>query len=205
MSEQQLILEDVSWDTYGRLLADTGPERRKRLTYDDGTLQIVVPSWRRERPNCLLESIMGALTDEWAMDMTPCGSMTVLRADLRKGFEADSCFYIHNAGLMRRRKDELDFAVDPPPDLVIDVQVTRDSVQRLPIFAAFGVPEVWRYDQDRAAIYVLDGGTYVEAGSALLAPLTAELLTSFLQAGLEEARPQWLRRLRQWASSVTRS
>ena len=131
--------------------------------------------------------------------------MTVLCADRRKGFEPDSCFYIRNAAAVRG-KVELDFTVDPPPDLVIEVDITRESLNKYPILAAVGVPEVWRYDESRVAIHVLREGGYVEAPvSDMLAPLSSEIVTSFLAAGLEEDRPQWVRRLREWARAATRS
>ncbi len=204
-AEQLVLLEDVSWDTYERLLAENDPGRGKRFTYDKGTLQIMVLSRRHERPNRLLASIVEEVTNEWGLNIDPNGSMTIKRPDLYRGFEPDSCFYIRNAAAVHG-KVELDFTVDPPPDLVIEVDITRDSLNKFPIFAAVGVPEVWRYDGSRVAVHVLREGGYVEAQvSDMLAPLSGEAITSFLAAGLDEDRPQWIKRLREWARSATRS
>ena len=198
-AEQLVVLNDVSWETYERLLAENDSYRGKRFTYDNGRLQIMVISRRHERPNHILEMIVEVVAEEWGLSVDATGAMTIKRGDLRKGFEPDSSFYIKNAAAVRR-KEELDFSVDPPPDLVIEVDITSDSVNKFPIFAAVGVPEVWRYDQRRVAIHLLRDGAYSESTiSGMLSPLTGELLTSFLQSGLSEERQPWLRRLRSWA------
>jgi Uma2 family endonuclease len=197
--EHLVILEDVSWETYERLLAENNPGRGKRFTYDNGTLQIMVLSYRREHPNRKLALIVELVSMEWELDIEATGSITIKRPDLYKGFEPDSCFYIQNAGALRG-KSELDFTVDPAPDLVIEVDITTDSMNKFPIFAAVGVPEVWRFDGERVSIHLARESGYVEAAvSQVMKPLTAELLTSFLRTSFEEDRPQWIRRLRKWA------
>jgi Uma2 family endonuclease len=203
-AEQLVVLDHVSWETYERLLAENDPGRGKRFAYDNGRLQIMVLSYRHEHPNRLLASIVEILADEWELNVSSSGSVTVKRSDLFKGFEPDSSFYIRNARAVRG-KEELNFAIDPPPDLVIEIDITRDSLNKFPIFAAVGVPEVWRYHQSRVAIHLLREGAYVEAPvSEMLPPVTGDLLTTFLQAGLDEERPQWVRRLREWAHSARR-
>jgi Uma2 family endonuclease len=198
-AEHLVVLEDVSWETYERLLAENNPGRGKRFTYDTGTLQIMVLSFRHESPNRQLAAIVELVAMEWELDIKLTGSVTVKRPDLYKGFEPDSSFYIRNAGAIRG-KAELDFAIDPAPDLVIEVDITTDSMNKFPIFAAVGVPEVWRFDGDRVAIHLARGSGYVEAAiSEMLAPLSSELLTSFLRTSFEEDRPQWIRQLRKWA------
>ena len=204
-AEHLVILEDVSWETYERLLAENNPGRGKRFTYDNGTLQIMVLSYRHENPNRRLASIVEIVAEEWEMDVDQCGSTTIKRPDLYKGFEPDSSFYIRNPSAVQGKED-LDFSVDPPPDLVIEVDITSDSMNKFPIFAAVGVQEVWRYSDRRVTIHLLRGDRYVEASmSEAMAPLTGELLTAFLAAGLEQKRPQWIRGLREWARSATRS
>jgi Uma2 family endonuclease len=203
-AERFVILHDVTWETYERLLSENDSTRGKRFTYDNGTLQIRVVSRSHERPNHLLELIVEVVAEEWDLSVDGSGAMTIKRADLLKGFEPDSCFYIRNADAVRD-KAELDFTVDPPPDLLIEVDITSDSLDKFPIFAAIGVPEVWRYAENALTIHVLRGGHYVEApGSDMLPPLTGELLTSFVHAGLRERRPKWLGRLRKWARSAAR-
>ena len=80
--------------------------------------------------------------------------MTVSRKDLQKGFEPDNCYYVQHESQMRQ-KTELDFAVDPPPDLAVEVDVSRSSLGKRELYAAFGVPEVWRYDGQRIEVFTL--------------------------------------------------
>ena len=83
---------------------------------------------------------------------------------LERGLEPDKCYYIQNEPVVRNR-DEYDPDVDPPPDLVLDlvleVDVTSLSTTKLPIYAAFKVPEVWRWVDERLEMFRLDGDKYV--------------------------------------------
>jgi Uma2 family endonuclease len=90
--------------------------------------------------------------------------------------------------------------VDPPPDLVIEIDITSPSFSKLPIYAQIGVPEVWRYDGTRAAIFLLEEGEYVEAGESVALPsLTSDVLTHFVEESTSLGSTDWLRRVREWA------
>ncbi len=197
-AQQKVILHGVSWETYECLLADHQDVCGTRFTYDEGNLEIMVTSAQHEQPKRTLEVLIDVLAEEFDLDLHPVGSMTFKRKRLRKGFEPDSAFYIARAFEVEGR--EVDPAVDPPPDLIIEVDVSSPSLPRFPIFAAFGVPEIWRYDGSRVAIYHLQSGQYVEAASSLGFPrLTAALATQFLAERQRTRHPQWMRRIREWA------
>ena len=199
--EQLVILDRVTWDTYERLITEHGERCGTRFTYDEGVLQIMVVSSRHERPNRRLASLVEVLAEEWALDIEQLGSMTFKRKDLQKGFEPDSCFYIEHADTIRDR-EEIDLAVDPPPDLSIEVDITSGSLNRFPIFAAVGIPEVWRFDGKRVAIFQLETGDYVEAANSLAFPLvTGEILTLFLEESQKLKSTAWLRKVREWTRS----
>src|SRR5712692_1015770 len=175
-AQQKVILKGVSWETYQRLLAEHQESSGTHFIYDEGNLEIMVLSARHEQPNRILALLVELLAEEFGIDVCAVGSMTVQREDLRKGFEPDSAFYIAHAAEVEGR--EVDPAVDPPPDLIIEADVTSPSLPRFPIFAAFGVPEVWRYDGSRVAIHRLEGGQYVDAASSsAIPPLTAGMVT----------------------------
>src|SRR5207247_7204794 len=113
---------------------------------------------------------------ELEIELRHLASTTFKREHLQKGFEPDSSFYFARVSEVGNR--DLNADVDPPPDLIIEVDVTSPSLNRFPIFAAFGVPEVWRYHRSRVTFYRLEGGGYVEtASSCSLPPLTAEVAT----------------------------
>lgn len=128
---------------YQALILDLESAPGKRLIYDQGTLEIVVPLPPHERYKSLMGRIVEVVTEEIETEMASLGSTTWSREDLRKGLEADECFYIQNEQAVRG-KDEINLTIDPPPYLAIEVDHTSRSINRLDIYPAIGVPEVWR-------------------------------------------------------------
>jgi Uma2 family endonuclease len=112
----------------------------------------MVISSRHEMPNRTLATLVEVLAEEWSIDIQRLGSMTFRRKDLLKAFEPDSCFYIQHADAVMGNAD-IKLPVNPPPDLVIEVDITRESLNRFPIFAAVGIPEVWRFDGARVIFF----------------------------------------------------
>jgi Uma2 family endonuclease len=202
--EQQVVLHNVSWETYEHLLADHLDSSAPRFTYDQGELEILSPSAEHERDNRSLALLVEDITMEWSIEVSNVGSMTFKRNDLQRGFEPASSFYIQNESLVRGRA-QIDLTVDPPPDLVIEIEVSRSVVAKLPIYASLGIPEVWRSDGDRVAILALQGGgNEAEAVSAALAPLTTDLLSRFLRESRTLKRTEWRRQVRAWANEIAR-
>lgn len=197
-AEQKVILSGVSWETYQRLLNEQQDHSGARFTYDRGSLQIMVLYARHEHPNRTLALLVEVLAEEWGINVYALGSTTFQREDLLKGFEPDTCFYVAHASAVLGR--EVDLALDPPPDLIIEVDITSPSLPRFPIFAAFGVPEVWRYDGARVTIFRLESQRYVEAEhSTALPPLTGDVATRFLEESRHTRSTEWLRRVQEWA------
>ena len=204
-TESRIILHGISWETYERLLAEHVESAGPRFTYDNGMLEIMILSLEHEEPNRTLAALVDVLAEESDVDVVRAGSTTFKREDLFKGFEPDSCFYIRNAEAVQGKK-RLDLTIDPPPDLVIEIDVTRPSLPRFPIFAAVGVPEVWRYDGSRVQFFKPDGGQYVEVEHSLaLPPLTDAVATRFLKESEETKSTVWLRRVREWARQQNQS
>jgi Uma2 family endonuclease len=200
--ESGVILDNVSYEIYEGLLAAHPDSASPRFAYDDGRLEIMILSRRHEHPNRTLAQIVEIIAEEFVLNIARLGSMTCKRDDLLKGFEPDSCFYIQNLDAIAD-KEEIDFSVDPPPDLVIEIDITHPSLPKFPIFAAFGVPEVWRFDGQRVQIFKLENGRYVETDASLaLPPLTGEVLTNFLADSGRMKSVAWIRRVREWAQSA---
>ncbi len=196
---EQRVLLNVSWETYQRLVAEHGESPGTRLTYDGGQLEIMVVYVGHEDPNRTLALLVEIVAEETNRDLLAAGSATFQRRDLEKGFEPDSSFYFDERAEQVRGKNQLDLEVDPPADLVIEIDMTRSSLPRLPIFAAVGVPEVWRYDGSCVVFYRLVEGGYVEVERSIaLPPLTSRQATLFLAESQRERRPAWLRRVREW-------
>ena len=196
--EQKVILSGVSWETYQRLLADYTDVSGTHFIYDEGMLEIMVMSRRHEEPNRTLDYLVNVLAEEFDIDIYAIGSTTFQREDLHKGFEPDSAYYIGRGPEFE--ESDSDAATDPPPDLMIEVDVTSPSLNRFPLYAAFGVAEVWRYAKSRVHMYVLKGGQYAEvASSAAFPPLTAETATRFMDERRRLRSTQWVRQVRKWA------
>lgn len=198
-SEQRIVLHDISWETYERLLADGMERSVPRVTYDRGELELLGPSPEHESANRTLAFLVEVIAIEWSIDIVNVGSMTFKREALQQGCEPDSSFYIQNEERLRDL-GQFDAAIDPPPDLVIEIEITRSAIPKLPIFAAMGVPEIWRWDGDRIVVLHLRNGGYAETNvSAALPPLTSEVLTGFLKASQTLRRTEWTRQVRAWA------
>jgi Uma2 family endonuclease len=136
--------------------------------------------------------------EELAINFRHAGSTTFKRKDLSQGFEADSCFYIQQEAKVRALK-KIDLDVDPPPDLVIEIDITNSSLSKFPIYLGLGVPEVWRYARRRVTISRLERGRYVKAKRSSAFPLlTDEVLTRFLRAFPSMPRVDFLRSVRTW-------
>ena len=150
--EQRFALGDIDWQTY-RKISEALTGRHLRITYDQGRLELMTISRLHGMLCRLFARLVVLLTEEFELTCTSCGDMTCDRESLERGIEPDECFYIENEPVVRGR-DALDFSVDPPPDLAVEIDISRDSRRRLSIYAALGVPEVWRYDGDSLTVYV---------------------------------------------------
>jgi Uma2 family endonuclease len=156
---RSLVLRDIDWRTYSRLVSVFNERPGIRLTYDRGRLEIMSPLIVHERGGRLLGQLIVILTDELGLASVAGGSTTLRRKSAHRGLEPDECFWIANEALVRG-KDRLDLRVDPPPDLAIETDVTSSSIDRLSIYAALGVPEVWRLDGGVLTFLVLTSGAY---------------------------------------------
>jgi Uma2 family endonuclease len=125
-AEQRVVLHNIGWDTYERLLANHENNSAPRLTYDRGELEIMSPSPEHEALNRSIALLVEFVASEMGIDVYDLGSTTFKREDLERGFEPDSCFYIENEERVRG-KDRIDLTVDPPPDPVIEIGITSPS------------------------------------------------------------------------------
>ena len=200
-NDQRMLLRNVSWDTYERLLADDPGRSVPRLTYDRGVLELVSPLPNHERGANTLRSIVLLVTTALEIPIDQLGSTTYRRPDLERGFEPDGSFYIaHEAAV--RGKDILDLTVDPPPDLVIEVDVSHSSLDKLELLAAMGIPEVWRHEGQQVAILWHDGTGYREATASRNIPvLTTSVLNQFLAERRALPSHEWANAVSAWAKA----
>jgi len=152
--ERRVLLGGVSWETY-QSLRRAEENCNLRMTFDRGAMEIVSPSRKHEQ----ISYLVGWMIDVWAVfhriDVAVGRNTTFGRRDLNRGLEPDNCYWISHEELMRD-KDEVDLRFDPPPDLVLEVDITHSSIPKLPIYAALGVPEVWHWKLDALEVLRLD-------------------------------------------------
>jgi Uma2 family endonuclease len=179
-ADSVLTQHDVSWDEYEELLDAVGEASGLRISYDDGTLQIMTLSFKHEKYVRTIERLVDLLSLRLRIKVLFYGSATMKKGRKRKGVEPDACFYVEKADLVGT-KDEIDLNTDPPPDVVVEIDLHHESMSKFPIYAALGVPEIWRYEGQALTIHHLREGQYVASEASLSLPLfTSAVLTEFL-------------------------
>lgn len=195
---QSVLLENVSWQAFETLLIEIGEHRAARLAYDEGILEIMAPLPEHEYYKEAIGVLVQDLADVIDIDYETLGSTTWKRQDLLAGVEPDNCFYFQNEQLIRGKLD-FDLTKDPPPDLVLEIDVTHKSLDRFPIYARLGVPEIWRYEKGQIKIYQLQGNGYVETNTSLVFPLTLiQQIIPFIQQHRAAGKKSMRRAFRNW-------
>jgi len=201
VADDCVVLSHVSWETYDRLLADDEERRVPRMTYDQGVLEFVTPSKTHELDAATITRIVDIVAAVLGIPVQSTASTTYRRQDLERGFEPDASFYIQNETRVRNRR-EVDLGVDPPPDLVLEMEMSRSARDKLPLFESMGIPEVWRCDGQRVSIFILDRerDSYRESSHSLALPdVTSEVLTRFLAESRTTLSPDWFKAVSDWA------
>ena len=168
---QRLTLHEVDWQMYGRLLRAFAERPAVRLTYDRGTLEIMSPLHEHDSDARFLGRLVVTLTEELCLTIKVGGSTTFRRRRQRRGLEPDDCYWIASEPQVRGKR-RIDLRSDPPPDLAIEVDVTRSSLDRMGIYAVLRVPEVWRLDGSTLTFEGLLAGSrhYAPASNSLAFP-----------------------------------
>jgi Uma2 family endonuclease len=193
-----LRIDDVSWGDYENLLADLGESYSVRIFYDQGRMEIMAPASTHEKPESVIHTLISALRDELDIDVESLGSTTLKKEMRSAGAEPDDCFYIQNAALVIGKED-LNLMHDPPPDLVVEIDWTSSSLDRFAIYAALGVPEIWRLARRQLRIHLLASDRYEESPISRAFPfLTAQVLSEFVARGLKEGERKVASAFREW-------
>ena len=201
----KLELFHIDWDEYERLLSQMGDFPGHRLSYNRGRLIIVSPKREHEFFKLLVGKMSQVLAEELGLDVEATGATTLRRKNLGQGVEPDESFYVQNAAHVVGRL-EFDLDVDPPPDVAIEIDMTNASLDKFPIYAALGVPEIWRYDGKTTHFYKLVGENYETIRNSIAFPiLTAEDLTRCLGQSKVEGQTATLKAFRQMLRSRTSS
>lgn len=195
-ASQKIILHNVKWETYEQILSDQADISGLHVYYNNGDLEFITESFKHGETASLLALIVAMLAETLEIDFVPSGNTTYKREKNKAGFEGDGSFYFKNAEAMRG-KSKVDLKIDPPPELVIEVDVTNPSLPKFPIFARLGVLEVWRYDGIEVKFHRLQGKSYIEVAESVNLPgVTGETVNRLLDANGEMKQFEWLKLVR---------
>ncbi|MFQ5732925.1 MAG: Uma2 family endonuclease [Planctomycetaceae bacterium] len=193
------VLHEMGWDFYERFLAET-ENQRVTHSFVDGELTIMSPiGFPHEHSKHLIARLVIALTEELEVPVIGVGSLTLKSAEKLKGAEPDDGYFLANESAMRGKRD-YDPTRDPPPDLLIEIDVSRPSLNRLPVYAALGVPEVWVYDGSSITVMRLrHEETYEPAENSLAFPsLPMREFAAWVEKAYETDETSWIRSFREW-------
>ena len=160
----------------------------------------MAPSPEHERYKKIIGRFVETLAEELDLRIDPLGSTTFKRPEL-SGAEPDECFYIDNINIVRGKK-RIDLRQDPPPDLVVEIDITSSSENRLEVYADLGVLEIWRYDGNFFTINILENKTYVAVEQSLAFPnLPLQEIANFLRQVGTKDYLDLVREFRHWVKS----
>ncbi len=203
-ADSTLVVRGVRWEDYEELLEAIGEASGLRISYNEGTLQIMTVGSEHESYSRLIDSLVRLVSLRLRIRVLSFGSATMKKPGKRKGLEPDGCFYVQTAAAIGN-KLQLDFESDPPPDIAVEVDLHHESLSKFPIYAALGIPEVWRYDGEALIIYHLQNDQYIVAEASQALPvLTATTLSEFLRRSEHEDQYDILVAFEGWLQSQLR-
>jgi Uma2 family endonuclease len=191
-----LILHHVGWDEYEHLTEALADRPDLRLSYDRGRLEAMTPLAEHEAHARFIDDLVRVVAEARGLVLEKRGSATWKRRALARGVEADACYYVAAAPrIIGKRTIDLD--VDPPPDLVVEIDITNESLAKHSTYAALGVREIWRYDGVEASFLALGAGEYRSIAESVSFPgLTPAMVTTALAHSVRDGQTAALREFR---------
>ncbi len=176
------LLRNVSWEEYEAFLEWLGDRPGVKVNYDDGSMEIMAPLIRHDHEKAMFGRLFERLCEELDQPTFSGGGVTMKKRIAAKGVEPDECYWLEHEPVMRGKRD-LDLDYDPPPDLAIEIENTASILKRLLIYAGIGVPEIWRWLDDRIEVLLLgDDGQYHRSETSRSFPdLPMDSFASFIR------------------------
>jgi Uma2 family endonuclease len=203
-AEQRVVLRGVGWEGYETLLKMVS-DGHVRLTFDGEDVELMSPRIDHEGYATLIGQIVKTVNEELKIPFRPCRCTTWRKRSKKGGLEADECFYIANMRAIRGKWDSVDLNVDPPPDLAIEIEISRSHLDRMKIYARLGIAEVWRFDGETLTIHSLTRtGKYatVTESPGVPAITSAEVVHWTLLGREIDDHGAWVRKLRRWVRTT---
>lgn len=195
---QRILLQGVSWEEFEAVLQELSDRGSVRVAYCDGFLEIMSPSPEHEYFKQTISIAIEDIAETLELNYESYGSTTWRRQAKQAGLEPDNCFYFQNEAKVRG-KLQFDLNQDPLPDLALEIDITNQSLERFPIYARLGVPELWCYEAGMLKIYYLQDGAYIEVGQSMIFPqLEIGTLPELIESNRATGRLELRRSIRAW-------
>ncbi|MEY3064408.1 MAG: hypothetical protein RLZZ532_1200 [Cyanobacteriota bacterium] len=195
----RVVLYNISWQQFENLLINLGQTRAARIAYDNGTFEIMTPLPKHEYYKEAIGISIQDIAEELNINYESYGSTTWKREARLAGIEPDNCFYFQNEAKIRGRL-EFNLNQDPPPDLALEIDMTHKSLNRFPIYARLGIPEIWCYDSGELKIYQLQQETYREVETSSVFPmLRVQEIPTIIEQYRLDGKLAVRRAIRNWA------
>lgn len=198
-----VVIHGVSWQSYEKILSAFPDSHAAHFYYNQGDLEVMTLSYEHETLSRKIGSMIEEIATEFEMDIIAAGSTTFRRKKKERGFEPDESFYFGDKIERIRSLTRINLAKDPPPDLVVEIDITHSSLDRHAIFAGLGVAEVWRYDGSKLEFHLLENDAYhIAPESRVLPGVTSAKATELVRLGLSESRLTWIQKVREYAREI---
>ncbi|NMF63008.1 Uma2 family endonuclease [Brasilonema octagenarum UFV-E1] len=196
-----LVLYNVNWEMYEQLLEIFAQRPIPRMTYYQGTLELMTPLPEHERYGWTFGRLIIILCEELGLEILGLKSTTWRSKPKAAGKEADECFYIQNEAVMRGRI-KIDLTVDPPPDLALEIDITHSAIDKMAVYAELKVPEVWRFANGQLTIHILTEVGYIESETSLaFGSFPVKELVQFIQLDSQKGENARMKEFRSWVRS----
>ena len=200
-----LLLHNISWADYEDVLTKFQNKSAYRVSYNCGVLKIMSPRPDHEFPKDVVLKLVTIYAYEFDIELDSYGSTTYRRRKKAKGAEADTSFYLRNAAKVCGKGD-FDLEIDPPPGVVVEIDISNESLDKFEIYAALKVSEIWRFDGKSFNIHILFESKYETVSNSIELPLiSSALLDEFLQIGREKGQSAMVKIFRQRLKEISES
>ncbi|BBD53992.1 hypothetical protein PCC7805_02271 [Planktothrix agardhii] len=197
-----ILLKNIPWQDLETILFKRQKNGETLLAYDNRTLELITPSLEHQEYREILEEFIIALLDLQNINYRCLGSVLWQRPDLQISLEVDSCFYIQNLSAIEKQLT-ISLPENPPPDLVLEIDLTQKSLSRRSMYARLGIPEVWRCDQNKLKIYQLQGEDYQQTPRSLVFPeIALESLPQIIKHNIKSGRVSVRREFQKWLITI---
>jgi Uma2 family endonuclease len=207
--DTSVVVNDVRWDTYEKLVSELGDGRNCGVAFDGNDIEMMTLGPFHQRQRSLLEFFISIVAGELKIQRQPMGSTAWKRKKLKRAIESDLCYYFDPAKLAAAaaaaRSDNVDDY--PNPDIAVEIDISPPKIDRTGIYVSLGVPEFWRARQEVVSIEQLGSdGMYVPASRSRFLHVQAEEVTQWVFNVDSADLVKWEEQLRTWVRTelVTR-